>query len=100
LNPVGTVVGVVGVKFPVQELTVYIETVFAGFPFNTYANPGCAAGTHAGGAGGVVIPPPHAEIVTANKIKTEVRRNVVRSDIGCSMDRPASEDMFKQWISG
>ena len=35
LNPVAMAAGVAGVRLPVQELTVNIENVFAGFPFNT-----------------------------------------------------------------
>jgi hypothetical protein len=73
-----------------------METVFAGLPFNTYANSGCVEGTHAGGAGGFIVPEPHAEIVTANEIKTEVRRNVARSNIERSIDRPASEDLKEE----
>src|SRR5260370_16390502 len=82
LAPVATVAGVVGVRSPVQEFTVKMETVSVEEPFNTYANAAGVAGVHEDVGVGAGVPSPQPELSTASKPKTAVRRYVARSNIG------------------
>src|SRR5260370_20847181 len=85
-HPVARVAGVVGVRSPVQEFTVKMETVSVEEPFNTYANAAGVAGVHEDGGVGAGVPSPQPELSTASKPKTAVRRYVARSNIGAKTE--------------
>jgi hypothetical protein len=71
-DPVATVAGIVGVRAPLQESMVYIETES---PFKTYANSGGDAGTQAPPGGVTVeLPPPQLAARTTSRATTAVRK--------------------------